>query len=302
MNPFEKINYDSLAFLIKQLEEYSDEKIIKTKYQSDFPNYSDNLDFLKSLNLITIDQGIIKVTEKLDETSIKTKIVKKLVQSKNTYTEYFKNYMENYEESINGDYTFQEKDTIFSDIRNFLVQIGLIEFISNKEYLLNNVYAPYIFTKHRYYSQDALDKNNIKNKAIGDAAEIEIIEYEKNRLKNLTNKEFFVSLVSDNTSLGYDIESGIDKFSPENKRFIEVKAVSLKDFGFYWSSGEIETSNEKRDSYYLYLLPCINNDEPYKFDINMLKIIKNPYLKVYKSDSWKREVIKYRFSLIKDNS
>ena len=56
MNPFENINYDGLAFLIKQLDNYSDEEIISKKFTSNFPNYIDNLNFLESLKLIDIKQ------------------------------------------------------------------------------------------------------------------------------------------------------------------------------------------------------------------------------------------------------
>ena len=69
-------------------------------------------------------------------------------------------------------------------------------------------------------------------------------------------------------------------------RLIEVKAVSPIDFRFYWSRNEIETARIHGQNYFLYLVPVSKNG----FDMQKLKIIQNPFKKVYLDcESWIRQ-------------
>jgi hypothetical protein len=65
-----------------------------------------------------------------------------------------------------------------------------------------------------------------------------------------------------------------------------VKAVSPIDFKFYWSRNEIETARIHGPNYFLYLVPVSQNG----FDLRELKIIQNPFKRVYSAkNTWVRQ-------------
>jgi hypothetical protein len=65
-----------------------------------------------------------------------------------------------------------------------------------------------------------------------------------------------------------------------------VKAVSPIDFKFYWSRNEIETARVYGPNYFLYLVPVFKGG----FDLQKLKIIQNPFKRVYSAKkSWLRQ-------------
>ncbi|MGA2180969.1 MAG: DUF3883 domain-containing protein [Verrucomicrobiota bacterium] len=95
-------------------------------------------------------------------------------------------------------------------------------------------------------------------------------------------------VASENVGAGYDILS-FTKMANRggfSDRLIEVKAVSPIDFRFYWSRNEIETARIHGQNYFLYLVPVSKNG----FDMQKLKIIQNPFKKVYLDcESWLRQ-------------
>ena len=98
-----------------------------------------------------------------------------------------------------------------------------------------------------------------------------------------------------NVGAGYDIKS-YDFLLNDKKqinKFIEVKAVSDVELKFYWSKNEINTAKLFRNKYYLYLLPVIKSG---KFDFSKLKMIQNPYNKVFKNKGWNKIVEEYLIS------
>ena len=75
---------------------------------------------------------------------------------------------------------------------------------------------------------------------------------------------------------------------------IEVKAVSLNDYRFYWSKNEMKAARIHGDKYYLYLIPCMGYK---KFDLGKMKIIQNPHKSILKNESWLCQVESASFSL-----
>src|SRR3989339_352104 len=93
----------------------------------------------------------------------------------------------------------------------------------------------------------------------------------------------------ENVLAGYDIksfENYFDNNSMRIRRYIEVKAVSLNDFKFYWSKNEMLVAKVYGERYYLYLLPVKSNNV---FDFNKLMIVKNPFKNIYLNEfEWKK--------------
>jgi hypothetical protein len=176
----------------------------------------------------------------------------------------------------------------FSGIRNFLMDVDVIRLdLDTMTYIVNDDYYEDVkrIIVERGITPEELIKLNHKNQEIGLKAELQIIEYEKERLFAspwLVAKIEHVAI--NNVLLGYDIKSYEGMLAEsDNVRLIEVKAVSLSDYGFNWTRNEMEASKTKGDQYYLYLLPVLNKNE---FNIEKLKIIRDPYRNILNSEQW----------------
>ena len=121
-------------------------------------------------------------------------------------------------------------------------------------------------TNPRVSKIDYLKKayKDIKNGLLGEEL---VIEHEKKRLsergrEDLAEKVVWISQESD--SYGYDIESfEIDDKGREKKIYIEVKTTSSRvDTEFYISKHEVETSEKKKEQYYIYRVYDVNAQNP----------------------------------------
>jgi hypothetical protein len=175
-----------------------------------------------------------------------------------------------------------ESEVQLLDAHSFLWIIGSNEFkksiqITEKPEVNIENYTPKnpiiegksINTENKNNVTDFIELNR-KNKIIGDQAEQLVIEVEKEFLIESGRSDLSeaVKLVSDNSSLGYDIIS-YDLDCNEEK--IEVKAI--KSVGsinsFYLSQNELNKS-EISNNYYLYLVKNLNSKAP------QILSIKNP--------------------------
>jgi hypothetical protein len=142
-------------------------------------------------------------------------------------------------------------------------------------------------------------KIQLANEELGKAAEIKIIEYERELLSSFPYlAEKIEHIAKYNVRAGYDIKSfDIPLENGQHRpKYIEVKAVSLIDYQFIWSRNEIEKSEVHRQEYYLYLLPVKGKNE---FHMDHLKIINDPYINVLNNrDEWIKTVEALAFSLI----
>jgi len=82
----------------------------------------------------------------------------------------------------------------------------------------------------------------------------------------------------------------------QKELIIEVKAVSVEDYKFFWSRNEIEVAKIFGEKYFLYLLPVISKNT---FEMEKLKIIRNPFKNVYTNQlEWQKEEESVSFSII----
>jgi hypothetical protein len=128
----------------------------------------------------------------------------------------------------------------------------------------------------------------------GMKAELFVLKFEKDRLKNHPFKKMIKIISSDFSNAGYDIESftGFNSIVPN--RFIEVKSYT-DDIAFYWSKNEANVAEELGDDYFLYLV------DRSKYHLKEYKpmIIKNPFNRVFKNDIWKIETENWKISFEK---
>ena len=264
-------------------------------------NFEETIEFLQELHLIEDRAGQIilkpkyrnllkdlKEAEKTKEV-VKKFIVKSLINERTHFSEHLNEFLRQFR-LINNQYEFApsvSERLEYSGLRNFLIDLEFLYLDSSeKKYVIAEEYW-HAFSKlkrQKKLSPDEFLKIQRSKEEIGREAEFKIIEYEKGRLfkfPNLVEKIEHISLKD--VTAGYDIKSfdaTIDEKGNAAPRFIEVKAVSPWNYRFNWTRNEIEKSEFYHRNYYLYLLPVTGKK---KFDFDNLKVIRDPYLKIYKN-------------------
>ena len=108
------------------------------------------------------------------------------------------------------------------------------------------------------------------NKELGDRGELVVQKAEKNKLLNLGLKSQaeLVEIVSNDTSLGYDVKSFDEN---GNELHIEVKATkgSFENFHFYITSNELE-KNKNDKAHVIYLVSEATKRKPKIFNLGKL--------------------------------
>ncbi|MCX5991884.1 MAG: DUF3883 domain-containing protein [Chloroflexi bacterium] len=131
-----------------------------------------------------------------------------------------------------------------------------------------------------------------RREEIGRAAELQVIEYEKQRLSQFPDLASRIEHIAlKDVSAGYDIMSFNWKCADSataTPRLIEVKAVSPSRYSFMWTRNEMRKSMLDGEKYYLYLLPVKGKNT---FDQEGLRIIQDPYTNLYMNDKeWSRTI------------
>lgn len=320
MPQVDKISVNQILVFSEAVNESSllQRDFIEKQYLRNASNFDQTVEFLHELNLIEIsgDQIIIKPAYKeflrsLRESQKPKEVVKKFVIncfviSKTPFSEYLNEFLSKFC-LTNQQYEFTPgifERLRYSGLRNFLIDLGIIYLDSDeKKYIAVGDYSSVFaeLKKTHRLSPGRFQKIRRENEGIGKAAELKIIEYEKKRLLEFPYLAKQIEHIAK-----YDVNAGYDIKSyevPAQKdcgisRYIEVKAVSIIDYQFYWSRNEIEKSEVLRKSYYLYLLPVKDKNN---FDIDNLKIINDPYVNVLNSKGkWIKTIESLGFSLAPD--
>lgn len=314
---FEKISLHHVLVLFDTLNTSSllNKEMIKKKFLRRGLYFDDTVEFIKELGLITFEGEHIALTEKYntcrssklsDGDAIKNFIVNCLFRDGTSFSEYLIDFCSHFV-LINDCYQFaplSPQRIYYSAIRNFLIELGVIALdSSDKKYVVTSSFRSTFenFINNKRLSKSDFEVIQHRQKEIGDAAELKIVEYEKQRLSNYPFlSERIEHIAKYDIKAGYDIKSyeevgQNDRIVP---RYIEVKAVSISNSRFFWSRNEIEKSEFYRNLYYLYLLPVRDNDE---FDLKGLLVINDPFINVFSNKkAWSRTFESLVFSLISD--
>jgi hypothetical protein len=303
-----------------QRESNSSRNYVKKSYDSEpikqlkLPNYDQTENFCLKLNLVIKNNDEIKLTKfgiqilelferdvylankKIVEQCFETQDIKKNIQ----------NALEKFYFS-NGKKWFPKWDVVnlFEDaqILPILYQTGFLQ-KNDLTVIVNPEFKKLISLKYKKkIPLEQLEKNLEHQKKIGDIAEEFVLNFEKNRLKNLgfeeeSNKIRQISI--DFSNAGYDIES----FNGKTKdgvpdRFIEVKGTTKKEFSFYWSMNEINTAKELSSNYWIYHVSEV--DVQNKTSSNDPKMINNPYENIFSNDLFQKNIESYHIKEKEDN-
>jgi len=292
--PFDKVHLAQLHTLCCILADTEVRHVsnIKSKYAEKALAFDETLLLLEDLNIVRNNYDELFLTKSFSLTNdsiddFKKKFLPFLFSARGEISELLRNFLLNFQTDQNEIFfkSTEIQKIKFSDTRNLLLEL---EFITpndnNTTYYVNPDYIDMFieqFSK-RKLSPENFKKKQIENDSIGLAAEKIVIEYEKKRLANILqnfNEIEHTSLY--NVLAGYDIKS-FENYLDNNlkliDRYIEVKAVSIQDFKFYWSRNEIEIAKVFGEKYYLYLLPVISIDT---FDLEKMITINNPFKNIY---------------------
>lgn len=315
---FDKITFNNIRVLIDVITSHAinDIEHIESTFLNNATCFADNLSFLQTIKFVTIsDKNVLSSSfiksigkihdkqEKIDQ--LKLIVVKMMLRSRNNKELIeFLQYCQNF--SMNKD---REKFSYIPNlterlkqagIRNFLMELSFVSKATDKnEYFIESKYVDLtdLFGKVATLTPEGLALIQKKQIELGDRAELEILVYEKKKLKRFPSiAKKVMHVAKHNVNAGFDIESFCEKKAEKgilDKIYIEVKAVSEVQNKFYWSANEIKIAKKLKSNYYLYLLPVGLNRN---FDIDNLKIIPNPYKSVYVSGDWqkKEELISVR--------
>lgn len=323
MYVFDKLSVKQILVFSEIIAESSlmQMEFIRAKYQRSALNFNETVEFLKELKLIAVRRNQIlpkpkyqAFLQKLIASREKMQILQSflidcLFLGTMSFSEYIGQFMANFRFK-NGQYEFvptASQRLAYSGLRNYLIDLGFLHVdAGGVKYVVGNIYPlgyPELARSHRLTPEEFADIQQ-KNREIGRKAELQVIEYEKQRLSLFPHLVEKIEHVADwDIAAGYDVKSFEDT-QQENPipRLIEVKAVSPWNYRFNWTRNEIETSKLHQQNYHLYLVPVLGKDI---FDFEGLRVIRNPYSKVYKNKKeWLRscEILSFCDPNLKDET
>ena len=295
MNNFKFISMKKINTLIEILSDTSCSiDFLENKFKDKEGLYFfNNFQLLNSLKIIQIKNSNVQLMQNIKGKDSNYIIAKRLFETTNHYKDSILDYFSLFSKEVNS-YAIDSNLSSYAFIAKFLFSLNIINRNKNNKFEIVDSFRKYVKTKKIKYSLSQFEEDNIQKKKIGREAELQILQYENNRLKSFKEKKLIAEMVSDDDiTLGYDILSYSLVDNIPQRRFIEVKAISSKKKDFYWSKGEIMAAEQYGESYFLYLLPVLNHTE---FDISNIVIICNPYQNIYNSNNWSKEIQNYRIT------
>lgn len=281
----------ALIDIIKSVD-YKNIQYIKQLYNQDHIYFDETIEFLMVLGLISIKHGELVVVGNASEEGLREAFVLKIDIFENILS--FLMIFQLYNNFLSLKPTLNEI-VKFESERNLLLDLKIAE-LHDDVIIIND----YNFIKTYKTSPLSLEKFKEglqNNECLGKLAEDFVLQHElhlQTLYKNIVcaNNIKYISPI--NVSAGYDIES-FDKNAAQAGKYrqiyIEVKAVSTRDNRFFWSNNEVCQAKKYQDQYFLYLVSNIADT----FQNTKLTIIQNPYINVYKNDSWSKEIELFSF-------
>ena len=304
----------NLNIFLKCIEDSEIKEIhfLRSKYLKDGTCFDEVISFLLNLGVVSMIEEKILCSDSLievlsssqKEIGFKNLIINNLLLNNNVYHptlyDFFSNFVLN-----NNRFQFLPdnlqiiKHASLRDLLKDLEVINVNEETPNYTICPANIRFLSKFITSNICSVE--DFNGIQKirLELGICAEKIIIKYEEDLLSSLfLDFPEILHLGQTNINIGYDIlsyEPFLDKSGHFVPKYIEVKAVSEKDYKFYWTRNEMRVAKEYSSRYYLYLLPFISLTE---YNLDKLEKIPDPYYNIYQcQDKWDSNVELTSFSL-----
>ncbi len=318
-NPFDGIGLKQIRVFCEILSNAQIRTIefVRTRFSNDAVKFDTALDFFLKLQLLSTDG--VSVTLQTDfeeflvllmsttakEPLIKEFIFRRLMSVESSFSvEAIDFFAEFHFESELWSFSPSNVQRLrFSGIRNLLIEFDILEVdnATGQYAIIDTRFVTGIqeIPKRKLTRRDFL-RISAERDQLGRKAELEIILYEKDRLRlspvQLTEIEH---IAEKDIGAGFDIrsfEEQLDDLGKPIPRYIEVKAVSALDYRFHWSKNEMEMAKKYSSRYFLYLVPVKSSEE---FYIDLMKPIRDPINHLFKSQEWECREDSFCFCLVK---
>lgn len=275
-------------------------QFVETAYSERARNFVETLQFLKDMNWVNerrgeftlSDAGSAAYAAAQDDEKIRKRLTESLIAEVSPYRADLADYLLRF--SLSGSnlaYRPSLSERLQqSPLRNFLMDIRAVTYrAADDTYLLEestvDLYV-WAINFRRSTSKKMLQSDAKRKEQLGFAAEIAILEYERGRVgARWAHKVEHVS--AGNPFACYDVKSVTMGSGYVVPRYIEVKAVPLDSYQFYWTRSEVEVAQVLKAKYFLYLLPVSTSGD---FDLKRILIVEDPYISVHQnSETWQIE-------------
>lgn len=265
------------------------------RYNERANSFDATLSFLQSCGLVEERDRILDMNKESLSTDLKGMelsrlLIERLFAPNSIFREECLTYISRFD-IVDGQVVYRptgEQRSADSALRNLLMDLAVVSYDNiNGRYVL----APSQYSLYVYASREAcaitpseLEGLQVNRGELGLSAEHEIMSFERQRVGTpLAHRVVHVAVTD--ASAGYDIESVTVYSGCELvPRLIEVKAVPLHDYRFYWTANEIGMARALGCWYHLYLLPIGTRGQSL---LDQLWIICDPSLAVLGSaDTW----------------
>src|ERR1041384_7419604 len=269
VRPFHNVELQNVITMLQLVASLRLRKrsLVKTRFEERGHHFEETLRFLNDIGLVidsedalTIPDDSVSSLRWPPDAKTTRRIVEAILATNTPYRVQLSNFLAEFEND--GEAVVYappvERRVKESAVRNFAITLGLVHFRrrSNDYAVQNSVVDLWIRTRVRQSPKTKVKllRRLQKREELGFAAECAAMEFERKRLgKSLADRVHHTS--KEHPLAPYDIESLTVTKGIENPRFIEVKAVSVELFRFFWSKLEFDTARFMGRSYFLYLVP-----------------------------------------------
>jgi len=271
----------------------SDKEYFRRRYSENAMHFDDTLEFLTRLSCIedrsdtlTADATFLGCIESTNE--LNKELLRRLVRLRSPLQAEVQSYLRQFRVTNDGlvHQPAEQQRGRESQLRNLLMELAVIwhDHVSDS-YLLHPAYYDLFrraSAEHVAIPRQVIERRLGETAAIGLAAEISVVDYERQRVgSEFADNVEHVSLAD--ATAGYDVASVTVGEGQTCPRLIEVKAVPSGSFRFYWTVNEIETARRFGPWYFLYLVPV---SEAGKFDFDSIRVISDPRETIFDGGEW----------------
>jgi hypothetical protein len=288
-SPFDGLHERQISALLDVLNdsELGGREHIRRRYLDREPRFETTLRFLTEIGALQEKNGVLGLGPPLQRLQVPVTpqdlaplLINLIVCTQNRFRSHLLEYVGQFriaEGSAVHRPSTQDRSAA-SGVRNLLMELGAVSYdASEDQYVLAPQYSA-LMAQARCapcaLSPAQLHRSQQDKEDLGLSAEIAVVSYERQRVgARLADRIDHVALR--NVAAGYDIQSVSvvdgEKILP---RYIEVKAVSVRTFQFYWTPNEVSVAELFGAWYYLYLLPV---DRRGTFSLDELRVICDPH-------------------------
>lgn len=273
-------------------------KYLDKRFSENSLFFKKNFDFLRTIKLIRKNSKGVSTQEEFTNYKTKSIIAMHLQYLHGFYKTEIRHFFYNSVFTDSGLEVVLDSQLVsyFAPLRNLLIELNVLFYGKAKRLYLNSTYKELIYNIQRPRAasspKELLDISK-KKLLFGLRVEQKIFQEELKRLRQ-QDKDKVVHVSLFDSEAGYDIKSIKQAVSGvyENS-YLEVKAVNSRNWEFFWTKNEKQSSKFLGEAYCIVLVPCSKG----AIDLKSRKDIWNPAKFFLNTKEWTSEVSAERFYL-----